>query len=54
MKWNWKKISWAAVLAIATIVALGVTLALPNVPAEWVYTLGTIGVIAAVLSIRDQ
>ena len=54
LKLNWKKISWAAVFAIVTVVVLGVTLILPNTPAELVYTLGTMGVIAAVLSIRDQ
>lgn len=51
---NWKKLSWAAVFAITVVVVLGVTLILPDTQAELVYTLGTMGVIAAVLSIRDQ
>jgi hypothetical protein len=54
MSFNWKKVSWAAVFAIAVVVVLGVTLVLPNTSAELVYTLGTVGVIAAILSLRDQ
>lgn len=50
---DWKKISWTALFAIVVVVVLGVTLVLPNVPDELVYTLGTMGVISAVLSIRD-
>ena len=49
-----KQVSWAALFAIAVVVVLCVTLVLPDTPAELVYTLGTVGVIAAVLSLREK